>query len=269
MAPAWRCLRAPALLLLPLALPGIQARTPALRLTGDAETAQPPTLQFGQDPAAAVVITSGLGDALQVQRGGQARLRVSEAGVALPDVALGEGTPLEAVSLSLRGVPQWALWDLETFDVSDDPMTNSNLWSVNDRGFCATPGDEFLGGHCRFAATATARRYNLPPHSRVRLSARVHFIDAWLGESVLMQADGKTVWAQAHNWCPGILKWMCSSYGMNTCGQDTPDRLSVRAEAILAHTGPTLDIAFSSSLPLGTDACRTSWGVDDVSVELM
>lgn len=269
MAPAGRRQRASAWrLLVPLLPLGVQASTPAIFLTGTEAAQEAPRLEFGQDPANSVVISEGVGK-LQVNRGGVGQISLAESDVLLPTVQLRGDTQLEANSLSLRGVPQWALFDLETFDVSDDPMTNSNLWSINDKGFCSTPGDEFLGGHCRFAATTTTRRYNLPPHSRVRISARVHFIDNWLGESVMMQAHGQTVWSQAHNWCPGILKWMCTEYGISSCGSDTPDRLSVHVEATIQHTAPTLDLTFTSSLPLGTDPCKTSWGVDDVSIELL
>jgi hypothetical protein len=271
MAPCGGCRGAsgpPRLLLLLLPL-GALAKTPALHIKGSPQEFQPPTLQFGKDPASAIVISEGAGQ-LQVKRNGEAHVTISGDGIVLPEVTLDGDTQLEAASLSLRGVPQWSLFSLETFEpYVDGVAADPNPWSVNDRTFCSTQGDEFLGGYCKFAATATTRRYQLPPHTKVRISGRVHYLDAWLGESVLMQANGETVWAQAHNWCPGILKWMCTEYGISTCGSDTPDRLSVHVEATIQHTAPTLDLTFTSSLPLGTDPCKTSWGVDDVSIELI
>lgn len=243
------------------------AKTPAVLLRGSPEQGQAPTLQFGKDLASSVIISEGAGQ-LQVKRSQEAHVSISGDGIALPEVRLDGDTQLEAGSVTVRGLPQWSLFSQETFE-PEAAIATSSPWSIDDRTFCSTPGDEFLGGYCKFAATTTTRRYELPPHSKVRISARVHYLDAWLGESVLMQANGETVWAQAHNWCPGILKWMCTQYGISTCGSDTPDRLSVHAEAIIQHNAPTLDLTFASNLPFGTDACKTSWGVDDVSIELL
>merc|ERR1719167_2140676 len=128
--------------------------------------------------------------------------------------------------------------------------------------------DTFLGGHCEFAASRTMRRYRkLPPHSRVRIRARVHFFDEWHGENIEMQVDGKAVWAETHSWCPGFLTWKCLKFGVNVCGQEKPDRLSVKAEATLQHSAYFLDVAFTSNLASGADACHASWGIDDVSIE--
>lgn len=254
---------------LPLLTTGQRAWGISLRggFNGDGSA---PAVAFGADSAGATSVSSDLqSTALEVKRRGEAVASFSRDLARLPETisegefAVGQSATGES-QFAVRGAPQWTLWDFDTFDTPD-----SALWSQNDRGFCSSPEDRFLGGHCRFGATETQRTVSLPKHSRVRVRARVHFIDKWEGESVSLLVHGKPMWSESHDWCPCFLKWMCEKYGVDTCGRNTPDRLSVKAEAVFAHTGPSLDIAFNSSLAVGTDPCYQSWGVDDVSIELM
>eukprot|EP00933_Yihiella_yeosuensis_P026795 TRINITY_DN20821_c0_g1_i1.p1 TRINITY_DN20821_c0_g1~~TRINITY_DN20821_c0_g1_i1.p1 ORF type:complete len:260 (-),score=28.14 TRINITY_DN20821_c0_g1_i1:524-1303(-) len=173
---------------------------------------------------------------------------------------------LNVASLNVGKVRQWALFHFDTFDVPRE----HEQWSDNARSNCNVAGDSFLGGHCKFAGTNTTKRFsNLSPHNKVKVRARVHFFDDWEGESVLLQVNGKTAWSQSHKWCPGLLKWKCKKFGIDSCGRNTPDRLSVRAVATMEHSGTDLHISFASNLPKGSDACRVSWGVDDVSIEVL
>jgi len=248
-----------------LALPTAGQRAWGISLRGGSEaTGAAPVLKFGGDSQRPTSVASNVqGTALEVQRSGQTLVSLSSEAIKLPKTT-SSGEFSAGMSVAVRGTPQWALWDLDTFDTP-----SSAKWSTNDRGFCSSPDDHFLGGHCRFGATSTQRMYSLPAHTKVRVRARVHFIDEWKGDSVSLMAHGKAVWSESHDSCPMFLKWMCEKYGVNTCGRDTSDRLSVKAEAVFAHSGPALDIAFNSSLPVGTDACYQSWGVDDVSIELI
>jgi hypothetical protein len=223
-----------------------------------------PTVVFGPNSADATSLSSNLhSTALEVKRRGEAVATFGSEIARLPET-ISTGEVAAGMDFAIQGVPQWTLWDLDTFDTPDSAM-----WMPNDRSFCSSPEDHLLGGHCHFGATMTQRQYSLPTHTRVRVRARVHFIDKWEGESVSLLANGKPMWSESHEWCPAFLKWMCEKYGVDTCGRSTPDRLSVKAEAVFAHSGPSLDIAFNSSLPVGTDPCYQSWGVDDVSIELM
>jgi len=238
-----------------------------VHLLGDGQRGEVPVLAFGPPSTAETLLTVAAsqdgGTGLELRRGNLRQAFFSSELASLPRAEL--DAELAATSLSIGGVRQWALWDLDTFDAVE-----SSPWSLNDRGFCSSMHDQFLGGHCRFGASATTRRYEaLPPHTRVRVRARIHYIDDWNGESVMLKVDNSTVWAQSHEWCPGFQRWMCSKFGIDSCGRGTPDRLSVKAEASLAHAGPALDVSFASSLAAGTDACQTSWGVDDVSLELL
>mmetsp|Transcript_45761 Transcript_45761/g.83826 ORF Transcript_45761/g.83826 Transcript_45761/m.83826 type:complete len:277 (-) Transcript_45761:11-841(-) len=239
-------------------------RISGIHLRGDASANVLPEAAFGADDASSTAVVMK-GGSLEVQRCGHgAQMILSDAVVSLPNVQADGDLSMD--KLFVEGMPQWALWSLETFDGEEE----TTEWSLNDRGFCGTPHDSFLGGHCRFAASTTARRYaNLPEHTKARIRARVHFIDNWNGESVLLVADEAPVWSHSHSWCPLFLQWMCTKHGIDSCGRDTPDLLSVHAEVLVDHNASTLDIAFTSSLPHGTDACYTSWAVDDVSLELL
>eukprot|EP00927_Polykrikos_kofoidii_P055600 TRINITY_DN49819_c0_g1_i1.p1 TRINITY_DN49819_c0_g1~~TRINITY_DN49819_c0_g1_i1.p1 ORF type:complete len:315 (-),score=42.96 TRINITY_DN49819_c0_g1_i1:91-1035(-) len=276
---AWRCRCAASVLPLFASLPQVLGHLRAVVIRGDA-TGEPATLKFGPDSAATSLRSTSDGKTLQFLSGDAVIASVSPTAAILPQTSL-DGEVVLGVNPEVAGARQWALWDLQTFDdaggfiagVNGGPGDNAlggPEWSLNDRSFCGSPHDQFLGGHCRFASSETTRKYTtLPEHTRVRVRARVHFFDEWEGDSVALSADGRVVWSQSHDWCPGFLKWKCSKYGVDTCGRSTPDRLSVHAEAILHHTSDVLTLSFASSLPGNTDACATSWGVDDVSLELL
>lgn len=234
-----------------------------LFLVGDSEVSGAPNLLLGRGNPTSISVSS---EGLFVSKGDLPSLEIGPEVVKIPKLSV-NGDLVVAESMAVGVQPQWALWDLDSFDAEG---ADSNHWSLNDHGACGPSHDAFLGGHCRFAGTTTARHYTgLPEHSRVRVRARVHYFDDWQDQSVVLMAEGQKVWSESHNWCPGFLKWMCKKYGIDTCGRQTPDRLSVKAEATFVHSGPNLALSFTSDLPLDTDPCYTSWGVDDVSVELM
>lgn len=219
--------------------------------------AGPPILAFGDQAS-----ITHVGDALHFQNAGST---VSISPALTQAQTLNVGGTASFASMSSGGKSQFALFDHDSFDAAD-----SNQWSVNDHSFCGASRDLFLGGHCRFGATTTTRTYaNLPPHSKVKVTARVHYFDQWEGQNVNMVVDSQPVWSQDHHWCPEFLTWMCRKYGLDSCGRDEPDRLSVQAQASIAHSSPTLTVSFSSSLPQGTDPCYTSWGIDDVAVHIL
>lgn len=240
-----------------LSIVGDASAPPQLIFAATDDMAVAPSLSRYDDP------TDTLPAKLEIQFGGSTRASFAGDVANFPHVVM--HGDLSAKTLSYGGTPQWRLYDLDTFDVTD-----SGDWSLGTKGFCGVPEDQFLGGHCKFGATTTIRRYaNLPPHTKMRIKARVHFFDDWEGESVIMNVDNSLVWAHSHDWCPGFLKDKCIQLGMDSCGRQTPDKLSVKAEVSMAHTAETMDLAFTSSMPLGTDACMKSWGLDDVSIELI
>jgi hypothetical protein len=218
-----------------------------------------PQITFGSDSEAISV----KGDALELKEG-LAVVSLSPELTQLPAATVNGQMQVE--TLLVDSLPQWRLLDYASFEEDD----HAGHWTRQETSFCGSPQDRFLGGHCQFAAGNVSRRVlALPPHSKVKVTARVHFLDRWEGEAVTLSVDGRTVWSQSHDWCPGFMHWMCSKYGINTCGRDFPDRLSSKVEVTILHTGPELGLTFGSSLAPSTDPCYTSWGVDDVSVEII
>lgn len=243
------------LILLCLDLCSAKLRASGVLIKGDSSGA--PVVVFGDATS-----IKPEGGALSIQSNGTA-ISIGPGVMQLETLVANSSASLD--SLSAGGKGQWTLWDLDSFDATD-----SNKWSINDHSFCGASMDSFLGGHCRFGATTTRRTYsNLPAHSKVKVTARVHYFDQWNGETVSMSLDDKPMWSQSHEWCPQFLTWMCRKYGLDSCGRDEPDRLSVKAEAILAHAGPNLAVTFASTLGQSVDPCYTSWGVDDVAVHVL
>uniref|UniRef100_A0A7S1B238 Uncharacterized protein n=1 Tax=Noctiluca scintillans TaxID=2966 RepID=A0A7S1B238_NOCSC len=218
-----------------------------------------PQVAFGSDFGALSV----KGDALELTEG-LAAVSLSPKLTQLPKVTV--NGQVHAETLLVDSKLQWRLLDYASFEEDE----HAEHWTRQETSFCGSPQDRFLGGHCQFAAGNVSRRVlTLPPHSKVKVSARVHFLDKWEGEAVTLSVDDRPVWSQSHDWCPGFMHWMCSKYGINSCGRDLPDRLSAKVEATIMHSGPEIGLTFGSSLAPSTDPCYTSWGVDDVSLEIL
>ncbi|SCP04516.1 conserved Plasmodium protein, unknown function [Plasmodium ovale] len=152
---------------------------------------------------------------------------------------------------------QWILLHINTFDKKE------NSWTPSDISTCGNSPDTFLGGPCKFGSTeAYTKIVNLPKHSTLKIKLRVHFFDMWNDDSLFLQVDNKTVWTESHTTC-----YMedCQS-GINVCGMATPDKLSVLVDIEFAHTADEINILMGSTLKKTTDACATSWGVDDLVI---
>ncbi|ANQ08343.1 Uncharacterized protein PCOAH_00025070 [Plasmodium coatneyi] len=162
---------------------------------------------------------------------------------------------------------QWTLHHLDTFDRKE------NAWIPSDISTCGNSPDTFLGGPCIFGAVeAYTTVRDIPKHNALKVKLRVHFFDAWEGDSLFLQADRKTIWAESHKSNPaekGV------GDGINLCGKETPDRLSVSAnsetitvpvDVEFEHSSDTVSILIGSTLKKTNDACTTSWGIDDLHV---
>ncbi|CAG9476778.1 conserved Plasmodium protein, unknown function [Plasmodium vivax] len=153
---------------------------------------------------------------------------------------------------------QWALHHLDTFD------RKGSAWTPSDISTCGNSPDTFLGGPCIFGALeANTTVRDIPKHSALKIKLRVHFFDAWEGDSLFLQADRKTVWAESYKSNP-VEKG--PGEGINLCGKETPDRLSVPVDVEFEHSSDTVSILIGSTLKKTNDACTTSWGVDDLHV---
>lgn len=240
-----------------------QGNAGVLLVGGSGSPSDPPSLALGPAGEGSSAVFVATGGFLELRKKGLKVMSFGDDAITLPQVqSNGDVNVREAISV--RGVPQWQLWDVDTFDT---PTTG--LWSVNTRNnACFAPSDSFLGGPCVFAGTTTSRNYTgLPHHAQIRLRCRVHFFDEWAGESLFVSIGGVKVWSQSYEWCSGVRAWKCR--GIDSCGRESPDRLSVKVEVTVLHTTPELDVAFGSTFLPGADPCAASWGVDDVSIELL
>ncbi|GAW80957.1 hypothetical protein, conserved [Plasmodium gonderi] len=153
---------------------------------------------------------------------------------------------------------QWTLYHLDTFDKKE------NSWTPSDISACGNSPDTFLGGPCIFGAVeAYTTIKDIPKHNELKIKLRVHFFDAWEGNSLFLQADKKILWTEAYN---SIHTEKGIGDGINLCGKETSDRLSVPVDVEFQHSSDTVSILIGSTLKKKNDACITSWGIDDLFV---
>jgi hypothetical protein len=161
--------------------------------------------------------------------------------------------------------PQWSPLLTSSCGAGRGGRGGSTRSSGGDGGV-ASPVDTFLGGVCNLAggggAVATLRLADLPmPHASLRLRARVHFLDAWAGESLVVRVDGRVAWVDS---CDNSAA-AAGGFGVDVCGGAAPDgRLSQAVDVAVPHSGASAGVEVWSTLD--ADACAHSWGLDDVEV---
>nr|PVC50776.1 hypothetical protein MACL_00002050 [Theileria orientalis] len=193
---------------------------------------------------------------------------------------------LKTTTLTSLSVKQWyivvyiadstvrTLWEVDRFNPKDKVN-----WIPDKISSCGNSGDSFLGGPCYLAAGSVKRFYNnLPTHTEIKITGRVHFFDEWngifnahishLGESVLLKVNDSVLWSESHNWCPSVTDSVCRRFGVDVCGTEYPDRLSVNFDVSMLHDSGSLVVEFSSSLDAKTQACEVSWGIDDIALHV-
>jgi hypothetical protein len=176
-------------------------------------------------------------------------------------------------ALSVGGVRQWALWALDDFN---SPATSAGWFVVANGSLTATSVSEkrqgcngspdlHLGGYCAFASLEVGKRFSgLPQHSKLRVTARVHFLDSWRGEHAFARLDGAPTWAHSHNYCNKAFSSFCR--GVDACGDNKfPDTLSHPVAFEVPHTADSALVTFGADLA-GASACAASWALDDVAV---
>jgi hypothetical protein len=160
--------------------------------------------------------------------------------------------------LILANVKQWKLVEIEDFQGS------VKGWSQEYISSCGNSPDLYLGGYCKLSSDAVSKSFSLPSHEYVNIRFNLHFFDKWEGETIQLKVDGTKSWTASHKTCDTILSWTCSRYGVNACGDDSPDRLGFYGEYTRPHTSSTLDIEFTSTLE--RSSCEVSWGLDNVEI---
>lgn len=170
-----------------------------------------------------------------------------------------EAQSLNAVNgISVRGVKQWQLV------YSDDFSSGASGWSRPESSECG--GVFMLGGFCKFSTGEVNKTYaGLPPHKQLRVVAKYHFIDRWIGETGYMKLDiGMNdcmvpVWSEQHKEDGG-------KNGINLCGDaGTPEgKFSVPVEVTVPHHTDSVSVAFGATV--GGDPCDESWGISAVEI---
>lgn len=120
-----------------------------------------------------------------------------------------------------------------------------------------------LGGYAKFAGGEVTKTYeDLPPHSRIRIVASYHFIDAWNGESGFLRADiGRDnmmeyLWTEKYDYSK-------AKNGINICGAVYPEgKLTSTIDVTIPHIASGITIGFGSTLD--QDPEENSFGVSNI-----
>ena len=201
-------------------------------------------------------------------------------------------------SLSVGGVEQWKMIVEESFprggvtkwlDADNMPVTEASTCARN----IDETSDYFLGafGHASVSKNFT----NIPGHTHVRITARVHFLDMWVGDLLFMKAAGGVLrWSKAHWFCTSTPEKSCQPGSIGSGALDTcldpnfSDTMSAPIDVEFEHVGSSLDIGFEGHLTngqvcqsssdckesgfdcnQGTGKCvnqKATWGIDDVRI---
>ena len=107
--------------------------------------------------------------------------------------------------------------------------------------------------HCKTGAGTTVRRVNLPPHTQLRVGARVYFVDGW--EARASQVDGAYAGRRVRTPTASTSPAARSRRALRRPGRR---RVAHTAPSVLLEIGSTLD----------EHACDESYGVDDVQINV-
>ena len=127
-------------------------------------------------------------------------------------------------------------------------------------------GNLFLGGHCRSGGDHVLFKKweSLPPHSELRLSAKVHFIDSWNNEAAYMSIDGHTVWTSAKAARQRPVGRAVPN--LSVCGDErvADAVIGKKIDIVVPHRDALASVRFGTFLD--EHACDESFGIDDVAL---
>jgi hypothetical protein len=85
-------------------------------------------------------------------------------------------------NIVINNIIQWKLFKSESFQ---NPPTG---WTDNSISTCGYIN--MLGGYGKFSGGEISKVFDeIPLHSKIRILANYHFIDAWSGESAFMRVN--------------------------------------------------------------------------------
>lgn len=143
----------------------------------------------------------------------------------------------------------WALKEHNSFQETHDG------WSHNTRNSCDGI-NHFLGGKCELAEQELTKIFNFSSHNYIRITATLHMLGPWNGETAYVKVDGDQVWSQSG---------LSHSSNLKVCGHEFADtRYGIHIDATVPHTDEQVEISFGSTLK--SQPCLASFAVDDVMV---
>jgi len=97
--------------------------------------------------------------------------------------------------------------------------------------------------------TISTTYMGLPKHTHIRVTATVHFIDDWQGETGWLKLNDRFVWTESHD-----QRNTAGKFSM--CGSDLypESRFAAPIDIIWKHNEPSLTLALGSNLDEGSDA---------------
>ncbi|CAG9314319.1 unnamed protein product [Blepharisma stoltei] len=160
--------------------------------------------------------------------------------------------------IKIQNYDQWQLVALEDF------QGQLSGWSDSSVSNCGSSPNIFLGGHCKYSDVSVSKTFTIPSHSYIKVSFNVNFLDRWEGESVYMKLDSNIVWNESYQACNNLHSTLCQYKGIDSCGDDYPDRIGHPVTYSGVHSADSVTLEFSSTLD--RDSCEVSWGIDDLEI---
>lgn len=148
------------------------------------------------------------------------------------------------------------IWNMVATTWTKDADNNREGWDVSDGKdnsyTCA--GINFYGSYGNFGKAAkVTRKFDLPPHYRIKIKALYFKLDSWDNEFGFIMVDTEKIWNLQMLW----------NLGYKLCGH--PEfgwkGLAINVDAEVAHTRPIATVTISSTLDEAPD--NESWGVRD------
>jgi len=170
----------------------------------------------------------------------------------------------------LDGIPQWKLISLETF-ASPKVSTSANAPGKVTLGQCSTclkggwSNDQTI--QCSLLSILSldpknhtlAKIFKLGHHDQLRITATVHFIDDWQGETAYLKVDNEYLWTETVDQENGAGK-------LNVCGSSNyPEtRFSVPIDITIPHHQSQVSLLFGATIEEGAE--DTYFGISNLAL---
>jgi len=159
----------------------------------------------------------------------------------------------------VNNVAQWALAVSEDFSLGTEGWATKSGEVTTSK--CSS-GHVLMGLYSSEVITKTYK--DLPKHTRIRVQAVFHFVDAWQGETGYMKLSSGKDGSLEYAWTE---TYDMANYAnlIDVCGGERGEgKFAVPIDVTIYHTGDTLDISFGSTLEEA--AGLASYGVSSVDI---